>query len=146
MLAKDHKVCMSSYHGGDMEGPPARRLMACGPTAFADIANYIKQTLNNDQNDDGNENNEDMLVALNDEIDSICKDHGEVFALLLDVVFSLLNTPRGKVDDYILDERGEQLAGLPMEWYRVKLSFTPKLHILLNHSIEQLRRTGGFSR
>jgi hypothetical protein len=82
-------------------------------------------------------------IAEDSEIDAVCKDHGILF-VLLDAIFSLLNTPRGKVTNVVIEQLENRLAGILTEWNRLGLSFTPKFHVLLNHSLCQLRRMEGF--
>jgi hypothetical protein len=84
-----------------------------------------------------------LHVAGNEEIDAICKDHGVLF-VLLDAIFSLLNTPRGKVTEEVLEQLESRLSFILTEWNRLGLSFTPKFQVLLNHSLCQLRRMKGF--
>jgi hypothetical protein len=82
-------------------------------------------------------------VAGDEEIDAVCKDHGGLF-VLLNAIFSLLNTPRGKVTEEVLEQLESRLSFILMEWNRLGLSFTQKFHVLLNHSLCQLRQMKGF--
>jgi hypothetical protein len=136
---------MSSYHGGDMEGPLARRLMGDGEKIFSNIADYIKNHIREQEDTQENASVDlaPLHIAGDEEIDAVCKDHGVLF-VLLDAIFSLLNTPRGKVTDLVLEELEKRLSGILTEWLRLGLSFTPKFHILLNHALSQLRRMKGF--
>ncbi len=138
---------MSSYHGGDMEGLLARRLMGDGEKIFSNIADYIKNHIREQEDSQADSSVLDLVpshIAGNQEIDAVCKDHDGVFFVLLDAIFSLLNTPRGKVTDLVLEELEKRLSGILTEWLRLGLSFTPKFHILLNHALSQLRRMKGF--
>jgi hypothetical protein len=141
----DYNVSMSSYHGGDMEGPSARRLMGDGEKIFPNIAEYIKHHLREQEDplDDSAVDLVPLQIAEDSEIDAVCKDHGILF-VLLDAIFSLLNTPRGKVTDDVTSQLESRLSGILTEWNRLGLSFTPKFHVLLNHSLGQLRRMKGF--
>jgi hypothetical protein len=136
VLQSKYKVEMSKYHGGDMEGPSVRKLMASGVDAFGSIAEYLKM--------ERTDSNTDSFHAKDDEIDTTCNDHGTLY-VMLDGVFSLLNTKRGLVSDPIIEDLRERLEGLRAEWYRLLLSVTPKFHILLNHAIQQLCQTLGLS-
>ena len=108
----DYNVSMSSYHGGDMEGPSARRLMGDGEKIFPNIAEYIKNHIREErdsQEDSAAVDSIPMQIAEDDEIDAVCKDHGILF-VLLDAIFSLLNTPRGKVTDAVIEELESRLS------------------------------------
>ena len=117
---------MSSYHGGEMEGPSVRRLMCNGKEVFSAIETFLLDT----------NISENFLVSHSD-IHSCCHDYGSIF-LLLDSAISLLNTRRGHVTDNIVSTLQERLQLLSTEWIRINFSITPKLYILLNHSIPQL--------
>jgi hypothetical protein len=82
-------------------------------------------------------------VASDEEIGAVCKDHGVLF-VLLDAIFSLLNTPRGTVTEEVLEQLESRLSFILTEWNCLGLSFTPKFHVLLNHLLCQLRWMKGF--
>jgi hypothetical protein len=84
-----------------------------------------------------------LQIAEDDEINAVCKDHTFIF-VLLDTIFSLLNMPRGKVTDGVIEQLENRLHGILTEWHHLSLSFTPKFHVLLNYSICQLRWMEGF--
>ena len=109
---------------------------------FPNIADYIKNHIR-EQEDSLVGDLAPLHVAGDEEIDAVCKDHG-VLNVLLDVIFSLLNTPRGKVTDKVLEQLENRLSFILTEWHRLGLSFTPKFHVLLNHSLCQLRWMKGF--
>jgi hypothetical protein len=52
-------------------------------------------------------------------------------------------TKRGMVTPVILDELGKRLELARVKWSEMGMSMTPKWHMLLNHSEELLKRTGG---
>jgi hypothetical protein len=131
---------MSSYHGGDMEGPSAQRLMGDGEKIFPNIAESIKNHLREQEQDSQEDLAVDLMpvqIAEDDEIDAVCKDHGIIVGLL-DAIFSLLNTLRGKVTDGVIDQLENRPSGILMECHCLGLSFTPKFHVLLNHLMCQL--------
>jgi hypothetical protein len=70
-----------------------------------------------------------------------CEAHGTMFQLL-DGIFFLLLTKRGMVTPAILDELGKRLELARVKWAKMELSMTPKWHMLLNHSVQLLERTG----
>jgi hypothetical protein len=64
--------------------------------------------------------------------------------VILDGVFSKVNTPRGKVTDQVISDLEELLYVGMGEWKRMGQSATPKWHMLLDHVPDLLKRTGGF--
>jgi hypothetical protein len=62
---------------------------------------------------------------------------------LLDGVFSLLLTKRREVTFEVAETLKKQLELARQKWDEMGLSMTPKWHMLLNHAIEFLTRTGG---
>jgi hypothetical protein len=73
-----------------------------GVEIFEAIAEYIKENIAPPQPSDGKIESV-QLIAENQEIESVCEGLG-VVAVLLDSVFSLLSTPRGKVTDAIVSK------------------------------------------
>jgi hypothetical protein len=62
---------------------------------------------------------------------------------LLDGVFSILLTKRGEVPDEVLKTLNKRIELARQKWDEMGLSMTPKWHMLLNHAIYFLIRTGG---
>ena len=133
-----NKTPLSSYHGGDMEGNDIRRLMHEGPAIFSALKNAIVEYCAS-----GSIRVNDEDYASQAEIEPICSDYGQLL-LLMDAVFSLLNTKRGEVTADTLQRLEERLKTLMQEWNRFQLSITPKAHILFNHSLFFLMITQGF--
>jgi hypothetical protein len=71
-----------------------------------------------------------------------CEAHGTMFQLL-DGIFSLLLTKRGMVTPAVLDALKKRLELARVKWAEMELSMTPKWHMLLNHYVQLLERTGG---
>jgi hypothetical protein len=76
--------------------------MGDGDKIFTNIANYIKNHIH-EQGDSSVLDLMPLHVAGDEEIDIVCKDHGVLF-VLLDAIFSLLKTPKGKVTDKLLKQ------------------------------------------
>jgi hypothetical protein len=71
-----------------------------------------------------------------------CLALGQMFQLL-EGVFSLLLTKRGEVTYKVAETLKKWLELAQQKWDKMGLSMTPKWHMLLNHAIEFLIRTGG---
>ena len=117
-----------------MEGPSIRRMMANGVELFSQIAELIKSTM---------EQSNTHPTITHKEIDDHCSSFGRL-SVLLDGVFSKINTKRGGVTDSLIVELEKQLELARVEWDRVGLSLTHKWHLLMDHVVELLRITGGF--
>ena len=89
-----------------------------------------------------NDENPNLRTSV-EEITEVCASYGRV-AVILDGVFSKVNTPRGKVTDQVVSDLEELLYVGMGEWKRMGQSATPKWHMLLDHVPGLLRRTGGF--
>jgi hypothetical protein len=138
------KVSFSKYHGGDMEGPSIRIIMQRGPEIFGEIASYLK-TVRIVEGEGGLmevEEEQAVLPITEEEIDETCENHGRM-GLLLDSVLSKLNSRRGSVTPALIAELETELQHVMMEWDRMGLSLTPKMHCTIDHAAEQMQETGG---
>ena len=57
----------------------------------------------------------------------------------------MVNTKRGKVNDELIKKIADRLTGILCEWSHLNFSITPKLQVLLNHSILQFKETNGLA-
>ena len=131
------KVYLSNFHGGDLVGEPIRILMKRGKEIFDKIREHIEQKA------DERENNLPSLEKLDRQgLAKTCLALGQMFQLL-DGVFSLLLTKRGEVTVEVVETLKKRLELARQKWDEMGLSMTPKWHMLLNHAIEFLIRTGG---
>jgi hypothetical protein len=130
---------VSSYHGGDMEGEAIRILMSKGREIFAAIEAHVKAKIEAEKDLTDKEKTLDVDVP---ELEQHCEARGTMFQLL-DGIFSLLLTKRGMLTTAILDDLRKRLELARVKWAEMGLSMTPKWHMLLNHAVELLIRTGG---
>ena len=108
--------------------------MAKGRDVFQNILTFLTTTVERSEN----------FKATDDEIRTTCNDFGEIL-VLLDGAISMVNTKRGKVSDELIRNLADRLQCILCEWNHLNFSITPKLHVLLNHSISQLKETNGFA-
>jgi hypothetical protein len=131
------KVYLSNFHGGDLVGEPIRILMKRGKEIFEKVREHIEEKA------DEREDNLPSLEKLDRQaLKKTCLALGQMFQLL-DGVFSLLLTKRGDVTDEVKETLKKRLELARQKWDEMGLSMTPKWHMLLNHGIEFLVRTGG---
>jgi hypothetical protein len=131
------KVYLLNFHGGVLVGEPIRILMKRGKEIFGKVREHIEKKA------DERENNLPSLERLDRQARTkTCLALGQMFQLL-DGVFSLLLTKRGEVTDKVVATLKHRLELARQKWDEMGLSMTPKWHMLLNHGIELLIRTGG---
>ena len=116
---------MSHYHGCEMEGPTIRRIMMNGPKVFAQIATFLKASLGTDPS----------CVTTDDKIEEVLSLYGWFFFLLdssFPFIYNIKNQKAtiGEVRD--LKVRVELVC---QKWLTTGLSFTPKVHLFLDHVI-----------
>ena len=115
-----------------MEGPKLRQLMGAADHVFEDIAEYLIDSRKKEGSSDDTEGADDH------EIMQVCHDLGRLL-LSLDSIFSDMMTKRNEVTDEIRMRLADNLDLLKKEWARIEgLSFTPKVHLLLDHAVSQL--------
>jgi hypothetical protein len=111
--------------------------MKRGKEIFEKVREHIKKMA------DERENNLPGLEKLDRQaLTKTCLALGQFFQLL-DDAFSLLLTKRGEVTYEVAETLKKRLELARQKWDEMGLSMTPKWHILLNHAIEYLIRTGG---
>ena len=97
-ILEPNNIRMSTYHGGDMEGPCLRRLMGNGIAIFEDISEYIRNYFQTSNQQERMNNNH---FADNEEIKKVCDSYSSLF-LLLDRVFSDLNVSRHDFEESLI--------------------------------------------
>ena len=122
LMSSNYNIKMSSYHGGEIEGPSVRKVMYLGPEVFTSIYQYFQSS-----------NLSTDLPATENEIITTCNNIGTIYGLL-DGSIAILNTKRGKVTDETILQLEERCTVLLREYNRLGLSITPKFHVLINHT------------
>ena len=132
------KVYLLNFHGGNLVGEPIRILMKRGKEIFDKIREHIKKRADERVNNLPNS----LEILDRQALAKRCLALGQMFQLL-DGVLSLLLTKRGEVTDEVAETLKKRLELARHKWDEMGLSMTPKWHMLLNHGIEFLIRTGG---
>jgi hypothetical protein len=122
-----------------MEGVALRIMMAQGRNVFAEIEAHIKAKIDVEKDLEEEKKTLDVNIP---ELVRHCEAHGTMFQLL-DGICSLLLTKRGMVTPAVLYALKKRLELARVKWAEIELSMTPKWHMLLNHSVQLLERTGG---
>ena len=128
-ILKSHKISRSCYNGGDLEGNDVRRLMAKGTEVFGEIASFLKTVK--------------PECISDDEIVNVCVSYGRLSSIM-DGIFSILHSKRGTVTNEKIIELKNDLNLLRVKWKELNLSFTPKFHLLYEHTPHFLQTMNGF--
>ena len=128
----------SNYHGGKMEGPAIRNLLSKGDKIFSSISDFIISKLPSEDTRDANN------VASNIEIQEVCQQYGSLCIILDSVISYIYNINDIFTDDQI-EELETRLFRLLKDWKKLLLSFTPKMHVLLDHMTDQVKYIKGFT-
>lgn len=84
------------------------------------------------------------IIPSDDDIDERCNAYGETLQLL-DPIFSVLNTHRHEYNMEKVQLLKNNLELLRKKWNSLQLSFTPKVHTLLDHSPYLFETLKGFA-
>jgi hypothetical protein len=124
-------------HGDNLVGEPICILMKREKEIFEKVREHIEKMA------DKRENNLPGLEKLGRQARTkTCLALGQMFQLL-DGVFLLLLKKRGEVTYEVAESLKKQLELAQQKWDEMGLSMTPKWHMLLNHAIGFLIKTGG---
>jgi len=83
-------------------------------------------------------------VASNIEIQEVCQQYGSLCIILDSVISYIYNINDIFTDDQI-EELETRLFRLLKDWKKLLLSFTPKMHVLLDHMTDQVKYIKGFT-
>ena len=116
-----------------MNGVCCRRLLDNTKVIFEKVINLVHEKVS--MNIRRKNNNVSQLTEVIDTFESLFE--------CMDVVFSKL-----RILDPTMEEINEMtvgIKGLETLWIELDLSMTPKMHILCNHTIKQVKRFGGIA-
>ena len=128
-ILEKYEISSAAYHGGDLNGVCARCLLANAKTIFEDIQGYLLHY----------ENDEKCSAEY---ILHFCGLYSSIFTTL-DLITAKLRIKSGNttVEDHDTLERSLRI--FKELWDSADLSYTPKVHSLLNHAAKQMRRFNG---
>jgi hypothetical protein len=123
-------ICAAAYHGGKLNGVDCRELISIAEDVYSnDILPLLLSVDNPDR----------CSESL---IENSCKLHQDIF-MTLDALCSLLRMKNGEPQQQHFEKAETHLLNLRKLWQKASLSLTPKMHTLLNHSIQQMRAFEG---
>jgi hypothetical protein len=128
-ILQKFEISAAAYHGGDLNGVCARRLMANAKIIFEDIQAYLLLYDNDEK-------------CSNDYIFHFCDSYSSTFATLDAIATKLrIKSWNATAEDHEVLLRSVSL--LKTLWDSADLSCTPKVHSLLQHAIKQMQAFSG---
>jgi hypothetical protein len=131
---RQYGVDRAAHHGGDLTGGCVKRMMSNAKELFGEMSGYLDGVA--EDNGVSEEIREEMRMRL--DLYSTCLQQFDGF-------FSRLRIRKGEVKDLdvLVEETKTYLNAAMGSWRQLKLSVTPKLHLLEVHAIPFLKRLGG---
>ena len=132
-ILESSNIKKQHFHGGAMNGVCCRRLLDNTKVIFEKVINLVHKKVS--MNIRRRNNNVCKLTKVINTSKSLFE--------CMDVVFSKL-----RILDPTMEEINEMtvgIKGLETLWIELDLSMTPKMHILCNHTIKQVKRFGGIA-
>ena len=130
-IMKDYGIDFGSFQGGDIQGNGCRKIMSCGGQITKTIKDFLQSM------PAGQKNCDDQEI-------------GELFDLYarllghLDAFFCILRKKRFHLEDSDLEKASRHRDAIGNLWRYLKMSITPKLHLLFGHLLGFLEQVQGF--
>jgi len=124
-----YNISAAAYHGGKLNGVDCRELIRLSKPIFAAFQNYLKNVEHPDRCSD-------------DEITKHCTVHTNICSTL-DTISSKIRMKYQEPQDEDYDILQKALQNLDYLWKSAGLSYTPKIHSVLVHAMEQMRACEG---
>ena len=128
-ILNKYRIKKSYYHLGDLKGNSIRRLISVGIIVFDEISRYIIANKPDSVSDE--------------EIRTTCLNYSRLCSLM-DSIFSTMHSKRGSVTISKVNTLKTDLNLLRIKWNEMNLSYTPKFHVLYEHSADLLLEMDGF--
>jgi hypothetical protein len=128
-LLMERNISAASYHGGKLHGVDCRELICIAKSIFPEIEQALLRVDHPDRCDE-------------ETIKKTCALHCRLF-VTLDTISSKLRKKYGEVNPEDYEVLEASLKNLQKLWENACMSFTPKIHGVLAHAIEQVRRFQG---
>ncbi len=125
----DYEISPAKYHGGKLNGVDCREVMLKAKCLFHDIKCLL------------------LLIShsniCSDEIIIQRCDIFQDILVTLDLICSKIRIRRGELKENDVSELKSAQLSLDYLWSAAGLSFTPKIHGVLSHAVEQVERLKG---
>ena len=128
-ILMEYNICAAAYHGGKLNGVDCREFIRLCKEIFERIQAHLLACEHPERCSD-------------DDIIKACEVHRDI-AATLDLISSKLRLKykEPKDEDYLILQRA--ILNLDYLWKVAGLSFTPKVHSLLGHAVQQMKRFEG---
>jgi hypothetical protein len=129
-ILRKRNICAAAYHGGKLNGVDCRELMTVANEIFDfDIKPYLLSISRENRCPDS-------------KIENACNIHRDI-CTTLDALTGIIRIKNGIPQHSHFEAAEKHLENLFKLWDEACLSFTPKVHSLLSHALEQMKRLGG---
>ncbi len=125
----EYGITAAAYHGGKLNGIDCRELLTLAKTIFERFKTCLLSVSHPERCSD----------AI---INQACDLHRDI-CITLDSLTSKLRMKQGEPQENDFQLADAYLVNLHYLWTQANLSFTPKIHCLLNHAVEQMRKYSG---
>ena len=125
----EYGITAAAYHGGKLNGVDCRELLTLAKTIFERFKTCLLSVSHPERCSD----------AI---INQACDLHRDI-CITLDSLTSKLRMKQGEPQENDFQLADAYLVNLHYLWTQANLSFTPKIHCLLNHAVEQMRKYSG---
>ena len=125
----DYEISPAKYHGGKLNGVDCREVMLKAKSLFCDIKRLLLSISHPDRCSD------EIIIQRCDIFQDIL--------VTLDLICSKIRIKRGELKENDIAELRRAQQSLDYLWSAAGLSFTPKIHGLLAHAVEQVERLKG---
>jgi hypothetical protein len=124
-----YNISAAAYHGGKLNGVDCRELIRLSNQIFSTFQSYLLSVEHPDRCSD-----EDIIKH--------CSVHSNI-CITLDTISSKIRLKYQEPDEEDYNILQKALENLDYLWKNAGLSYTPKVHSLLAHALEQMRECEG---
>jgi hypothetical protein len=125
-ILKEKNISAAAYHGGKLNGVVCREILSISNTIFDfEIKPYLCSIQNPGR-------------CAENKINDACILHRDIFATL-DALTSIFRMRNGEPNEAHYAAAEKHLQNLFKLWSATNLNFTPKIHSILVHALEQVR-------
>ncbi len=124
-----YNISAAAYHGGKLNSIDCRELIRLSKPIFSMFQDYLLTIEHPDR-------------CSTEDIHKHCTVHSNICATL-DTISSKVQMKYGEPDEEDFNVLEKALQNLDFLWKRAGLSYTPKMHSVLVHALEQIRECQG---
>ena len=128
-LLLQYNISAAAYHGGKLNGVDCREVIHLAKQLFPIFQAYLVAVDHPDRCSD------DVIIKT-------CRVHCDI-CVTLDIIASKIRLKHQEPEEHDYDILTKALGNLDYLWKVAGLSYTPKIHSVLVHALEQMRKSKG---